>query len=81
MWILSDPKGKLNIILAFIDVKQQSEYMVFGYSITSQRKITGPMFGTSHTGTDIDLIMTKETEENAEKFIGNVLDHIEFIVE
>ena len=81
MWILKDPQDKSNIILAFINVKQQNGYMVFGYSITSQRKITGPMFGTKHIGTEIDLIMTKEAEENAETFIGIVLDHIGFIVE
>ena len=81
MWILKHRESKLNIVLAFIDVTQQSEYMVFGYSITSQRKIIGPMFGTRHTGTCVDLIFGNEMTETTELFIGIVFDHIKFNVE
>ena len=76
MWILKDPTSKLNVVLHFTD-NCRSEYVVFGYSINSNGKIKGPMLGTKHTGTPVNLNISPQ--DHIESFICTVLKFINFI--
>ena len=57
MWIVQSPKSnKLNAVFSFVEGSSEGQkYEVFGYSLSSEGKIEGPMVGTRHTGTFVDL--------------------------
>ena len=74
MWILKHSIGGLNAIFAF--VSDRRKHFVFGFSLSENYEITGPMFNTNFR----DLTITPEMKHACERAIKDFLETLQVVI-